>query len=141
MLPSTWGKYGWNFCHLVTLAYPEKPTTEDMLNYRNFFDSLKHVLPCEKCRKNMNQHLQKYPLTDEVLSGKKKLIKWLIDLHNVVNYYTGKPMLSYTEAVNELNKLTNPPTNKTDYFFNGMFVIAVLVVVFLIYYCWARKKN
>ena len=140
MLPDIWGKHAWNFLHLVTMAYPENPTQYDKEKYHNFFDSIKYILPCEKCRNNMGSHLKKYPLTETVLSSRKMLVKWLIDLHNVVNYYTGKDMLSYNEALSEMKKLTNPTNDKTDYFVMGIFLIAVIIVIFWIYY-FASAKN
>lgn len=140
MLPEIWGRYAWNFLHLVTLDYPKNPTDTDKQNYYNFFNSVQHVLPCAKCRHNMTSHLKKYPLTNDILSNRDALIKWLIDLHNMVNYYTGKNMLSYSEAIGEMNKLTTASgclcNNKWYYFF---IIIFVLILCYLIYYFWKRK--
>ena len=137
MLPEIWGTYAWNFIHLVTLDYPKDPTDTDKQNYYNFFNSIQYVLPCAKCRRNMTSHLKKYPLTNDVLSNRDALIKWLIDLHNVVNYYTGKPMLTYADAISQINKLANP-SKKTST--NYIFIIIIFVlVVFIIYIL--RKKN
>jgi hypothetical protein len=131
MLTSIWGKYGWSFIHLITMSYPEIPTEEDKMYYYEYFHALKHVLPCKKCRYNMNKHLNKYPLDDQSLASRKNLVKWGIDLHNIVNYYTGSPMLTYTEAMNELNKLVNPPnTNYTLYIILFVIIIALLYIIY-----------
>jgi hypothetical protein len=140
MRPEIWGKYGWNFLHLVTFGYPEKPTEDDKQHFYDYFHALKHVLPCEKCRYNMNDHLKKFPLTEEILSSRKKLIKWGIDLHNVVNYYTGKDMLSYTEALNEINKLINP-TKTSGVTFYVIFVFALIIVAYMAYYYITRQHK
>jgi hypothetical protein len=142
MLPEIWGKYAWNFLHLVTLDYPDHPTEEDKQNYHNFFNSLKFVLPCAKCRYNLSHHLKKYPLTNEVLSSKDNLIKWVIDLHNVVNYYTGKPMLTYAEALNEINKLAHPEKNTThDIIYMLLVIVALIIVCYLMYYYLLKHKK
>lgn len=137
MLTDVWGKYGWYFIHLVTMAYPENPTEEDKMHYYEYFHALTYVLPCQKCRLNMSSHLKKYPLTDETLSSKKNLVKWGIDLHNIVNYYTGKSMLTYTEALNEINKLINPPKNNTVIYV--ILLLGAFVLCYLIYY-YTKKR-
>jgi hypothetical protein len=105
MLPSKWGKYGWGFLHAISLNYPDNPTEEDKKHFIAFFVALMNVLPCLKCRYNYAQHLKKIPITETVLSSKENLVKWLIDLHNLVNHATDKRMLSYDEAYNELCKM------------------------------------
>jgi hypothetical protein len=105
-----WGNHAWKFMHYVTLGYPENPTEEHKNNYKNFFISLKYVLPCSICAKHYEENLQKLPLTDEILSSKNKLIKWCIDLHNIVNKMLNKNILSYEYAYNLLlnnNNISN----------------------------------
>jgi len=135
MLPNIWGKYGWDFWHLVTLGYPEKPTEENKRQYRQYFYSLQYVLPCTKCCRNMTYHLKKYPLTDEVLSNRTNLVKWGIDFHNVVNYYTGKRMLTYSEALNDIHKLVSPvkTISYKTILYCLLLVIILLVIAYFIY--------
>lgn len=140
MLPKIWGPYGWNFLHLVTIAYPENPTEDDKMKYYNYFYCLQYVLPCAKCQYNMSQHLKKYPLNDEVLSSRTNLVKWGIDLHNIVNYYTGKPMLTYAEAMNDINKLMDPVKSNNNWFIYILLIIVIVIVIYLIYY-YRFKKN
>lgn len=137
MLPEIWGEHGWNFLHLVTLGYPELPTKADKENYYNYLHYLQYVLPCAKCRYNMTDHLEKYPLTDVVLENRTNLTRWGIDLHNVVNFYTGKPMLSYEEAMKEINNLAQPRSS----FANYMYIILVIILVILIFYLLYKKLN
>ena len=35
--PNIWGPHGWKFLHYVSLGYPENPTPEDKINYKNFY--------------------------------------------------------------------------------------------------------
>lgn len=137
MLPEIWGRYAWKFIHLVTLGYPEKPTDADKKRYYDFFQDLQYVLPCKKCRHNMTDHLKKYPLTSQALSSRTSLVKWGIDLHNIVNYYTGKPMLTYPEALHEINKLAHPKKNN-DLLYYLLVIMALIILVYLIYYYYKR---
>jgi DNA-directed RNA polymerase subunit beta' len=47
-----------------------------------------------------------HPLTDEILSSKDNLIKWCIDMHNIVNESKNKPILSYQDAFNKISDNT-----------------------------------
>ena len=141
MLPEIWGRYGWNFLHLVTFNYPDNPTELDKEHFFQFFYSLQYILPCGKCRYNLSNHLKKYPLTAESLSSKTNLVKWCIDLHNIVNYYIGKPMLTYTEAINEINKLINPQQNSKKWIIYLLILIVVLMIIIFFVLYNRTKKN
>jgi len=142
MKPEIWGKYGWDFFHLVTLGYPENPTKKDKKYYRKYIQCLQYVLPCDKCKYNLKNHLKKYPLTDSALESRQNLIKWGIDLHNIVNYYTGKSLLTYTEASNELNKLINPPKyTNSNYFWHCLFVVLIFIIIIILIIYFSSKKN
>lgn len=79
--------------HFVTLSYPDSNqniSEQDKTHVKDFFLSVKNVLPCENCRLHFEQNLEKFPLNDNILSSKDNLIKWLVDIHNEVNIRTGK---------------------------------------------------
>lgn len=132
MLPTIWGNYAWGFIHLVAINYPNTPTQIQKKYFKKFFSSIQNILPCDKCKYNMKKHLIKYPLSNKVLSSKKNLVKWTIDLHNVVNYYTGKEMLSYNEAINEINKIINLK-QQSHYLTYFVLVLIVLLIIFAVY--------
>lgn len=142
MLPEIWGKYGWNFLHLVTMGYPEYPTQQDKENYYNYFYYLQFVLPCSKCRKNMSDHLKKIPLTNEILSSRTNLVNWGIDLHNIVNYSIGKPVLTYDEAMKNIDKLMHNDNKMTvsNVLYLIIFIVAVIIILYLLYKCFLQKK-
>jgi len=104
MESSVWGPPAWIFLHSVTLNYPENPTISDKKEYKSFFNSLSHILPCSVCRINYKQNLAKHPI-DNYLHSKKKMVNWLILIHNEVNRECGKKSFSYTEAINYFDKL------------------------------------
>ncbi len=96
--PEVWGPHGWKFIHYVTIGYPENPTPAQKEKYKAFLILLKDVLPCSLCANHYGENLQKQPLSDEVLSSKENLIKWGIDIHNVVNEMKNKPIINYIDA-------------------------------------------
>lgn len=103
MNPDIWGPHAWFFLYSVALAYPENPTDKDKKNYYNFYMSIMDILPCLKCRIHYTEHLQKYPLTDEILSSKLKLFKWVHTIHNEVKESQGKKKYKLTETYEFFN--------------------------------------
>lgn len=139
MLPKIWGPYTWKFIHATTLDYPENPSKEDMENYKNFYTQLQYVLPCGKCRNNLRDHLKSFPLTDEALANRSNLFNWSVDLHNIVNYHTGKPMISYDKAKSLVEKYTTVKKNNMTWYIVG--IIFLLIILVLVYYYMIRDRR
>ena len=93
------GPTAWQFLHYVSINYPDYPTLQDKINYKNFMISIQYILPCNLCSVNYKKHLEELPLTDEILSSRDLFIKWVIDMHNIVNKIKNKPILSYDDAI------------------------------------------
>ncbi len=87
-----WGGPAWVFLHSVVHSYPVTigRGEEDQArkrSVRDFINLLPSVLPCVHCRRSIKMFMSPsgMPLTNEILSGRRKLHKWLYKLHNVVN--------------------------------------------------------
>ena len=122
--PDIWGPYGWKFLHYLSFGYPTNPTIEQKNQYKTFFLSLQHVLPCSICSKHYSENLMKYSL-DDALQDKDSLVRWVIDIHNSVNEIKNKKIYSYDEAI----KLYT--TKDNSFFFKFLFIS---LLVFLIYH-------
>lgn len=103
--PYLWGKHGWIFFSHVALSYPKNPTIEEKQAYKNFFMSIEHILPCEKCSVNYKKHIAELPI-DNYLENKDTLFSWVIQMQNKVNKVTNKPLLD-EKKIKE--KYINPP--------------------------------
>ena len=90
--PETWGYAAWTFLHAAAFAYPDNPTPEEKLAYKQLFMNLRYTLPCYSCRLNLVKELEKYPITDAVLTNSRTLGTWLSELHNSVSARLSKPM-------------------------------------------------
>lgn len=124
MDPKIWGPHGWTFLHSITLAYSKNPDESDKTNIYKFMINMGRVLPCYKCIKNFKSHIKEFPLTDDILSSRKNLVEWLIDIHNCVNISNSKKVLSYTEALNECD-LTVWEHSGWVFIYNIMFVYPI----------------
>jgi hypothetical protein len=98
MQPEIWGKYLWMMIHIVALGYPNEPTEDDKINYKIFYEHLSTILPCYSCAEHYKKHIEKNPLTNDVMKDTKSLFNWTVDMHNVVNKFLKKTRVTYEQA-------------------------------------------
>ena len=135
MHPEFWGPHGWIFLHSITFEYPSQPTDQDKKKYYDFFHNLHYVLPCVSCAQHYQEHLIKYPLTEEVLQNKKTLTQWLIQVHNEVNKSLGKPVLTMEQVIQEYNqKIHNKLHHNTIHEYIPYCILISIIFVLLILY-------
>ena len=132
MDPEIWGPHAWVFLHSITITYPENPTEQDKINYKNFFNSLHNVLPCPGCAYHYQLHLKKHPLNNNILSNKKKLIIWLITIHNEVNKINNKKEINYNQFMKIYHNKYTYNNNYENIVNRLIFSIPVFFVVLLI---------
>ena len=135
--PAIWGPHGWKFLHYVSLGYPNSPSYEDKSNYKQFYHSLQHVLPCEKCAMNYKQNLVKLPI-DNHLESRDSLVKWVFDIHNLVNDELGKESVSYEKALALYMRGINEP-NQPAQLLDYCFKLAVLIIILYFLYLILKK--
>lgn len=126
-----WGPHAWLFLHTITLNYPDKPTEKEMIDHKNFFISLKDILPCEKCRKHYEINLDKFPLTEKILSSKSNITKWLIDIHNSVNINNNKKVKSHEEVLKYYKKIYDKKGN------NKRIILIVLIIMIFVFIAYS----
>ncbi len=133
--PKQWGPQSWAFMHYVTLSYPDNPSEEEKENIKIFFNLVGKVLPCDTCRQNFFKHMEKYPITEEVLETRFNLVKWLINIHNEVNIMHGKPIMTYEDMIN-LYMIPKPCNTK---FYLLLSLIFIIIILTILYKCYNKK--
>jgi len=99
MLTAVWGPGTWHFLHTMSFNYPVNPTAEDKSHYRDFIYSLRYVLPCGKCRKNLRKNLKELPLLMKHMDSRDTFSKYIYQLHEKINRMLGKESgLSYCDV-------------------------------------------
>lgn len=88
--PSEWGPPAWAFIFYVIDEMEEYP--KDTEYYRMFFESLKGVLPCEKCRVHYSQHIEFNP---PPVWSKEATRAWAVDLQNKIKERNGSKGFSF----------------------------------------------
>jgi hypothetical protein len=80
---------------------------------------------------NYKGNLRKLPI-DNHLESHDSLVKWVIDIHNLVNNELGKDKVDYEEA---LSLYTNEESKLVDH----CFKIAVLIIILYFLYLILKK--
>ena len=130
MEPKVWGSHAWIFLHTITLNYPDEPTKFDKENYKNFFENLSHVIPCEVCKDHYKQNIKKYPIQ---LESKETLTRWLHKIHNIVNIKNGVEEFSYDEFI---KKYSNMYSNNS----KTKLLIPILIITLCLVFLYIYKK-
>jgi hypothetical protein len=101
MLTTVWGPGMWHYLHTMSFNYPVNPTCEDKENYRNFVLSLRYVLPCGKCRKNLLKNFKRLPLKMKNMESRDTFSRYIYDLHELINKMLNKKSGLTYEIVRE----------------------------------------
>ena len=140
MNPNIWGPQLWFSLHIITFNYPNNPTNNDKLNYKNFFNSLANVIPCTYCKHNFKIHMKKLPLIN-ALQNKNTLIKWLFDIHNLTNKHLNKKIFSYQEFMNKYKIIFQKKIYTCNYYYIYLFIIFFIIFIILYYLYFYNNKN
>jgi hypothetical protein len=127
MDPTIWGPGFWLALHTITLNYPNNPSDIQKEEITNFFLNLGHILPCYNCRNNYYKHLKDIPIN---ASSKLDLVYWLIDIHNDVNRYLNKPILSREEALNKLLYTYRKETQNPQCYITLYLSLVIILLLF-----------
>jgi hypothetical protein len=99
MLTTVWGPSMWHFLHVMSFNYPNHPSIQDKINYRNYILSLQYILPCKYCRINLTKNFKKLPITMQNMKNRNSFSKYIYDLHELINKMLGKKSnLSYSDV-------------------------------------------
>jgi len=142
---SVWGPHGWRFLHYVSLGYPENPTDDDKDNYKQFYYMIRNVLPCSLCSYHYKENYERMPLTDEILSDKSKLVRWVIDIHNIVNESKNKRIIPYDEAIEliktdvECKPVKHSESKKENTLYDILPMLGILGILIIIAIAYKKK--
>ena len=99
IMTSIWGPPTWHMLHCVSFNYPVKPSPVNKYQYAQFVKNLKFVLPCGKCRKNLDKNFGILPLEKKHMASRETFSKYVYELHETVNTMLGKESgLSYEDV-------------------------------------------
>ena len=127
-----WGPTCWTYLHFLSMNYPENPTEIDKEIYRNFIIYLGRTLPCIKCRKNFNNHIQQLNLSKAFIN-KNSFIEFIWELHNTVNQSNTKTFDKFIKLYKQLikNKSFDPILLYKTNYRNKTIIIALILIIII----------
>lgn len=97
--PQNWGPFVWASIHLIALGAPQRFDGSNQAPYVQFFQNLPYILPCQKCKEHLIEHLKTHSVDTAVSGGRDTLFRWTVDLHNIVNRSLGKEEMTLEDAL------------------------------------------
>jgi len=135
MNPKIWGPHAWIFLHTITLNFPDNPTLEQKKHYKDFFESLINIIPCDKCRYNYMLKIKKHPVNVE---NRNKLVEWLLFIHNEVNKSNGKKEITMPELIKTYREMYSSKKKDSEItikkkYINYIIVLLILILIYNVY--------
>ena len=91
-----WGPRIWKVMHIASYHYSDNPTIEQKRIFNYFYQTvIPLILPCRMCSRHYLKNLQDCPIR---LKNRHKLIRWVVDIHNIVNKKKGFASVSYDQS-------------------------------------------
>jgi hypothetical protein len=78
-------------------------------------------------------NLERFPVTDTVLSSRYNLINWLLNVHNEVNGRTNKKQYSYDDLIKEYDLNENNNNNNISIEIITIMLLILLVIIIVVY--------
>jgi len=119
MDPSAWGPHAW---FMIESSIIHMPEDADISRFVDFLTNLQYILPCKGCRDNYADHLKDKPPPK---TTKNDLVDWVINLHNEVREYQGKPKRTKDDVIQYYTK--KPEMS------SWVLLIALVVLIVLIF--------
>lgn len=134
--PQLWGPYFWETIHFTAYGYPENPTDLDKKTYRDFYDNMMKILPCDKCTQSAQTLFEKINI-DDFLDSKNNLIKWTYLFHKGVNDKLDKDSPTLEEFMNNFKNRSQ----KSFILSRSIVVIFAILFVLLVFFMLHTLDN
>ena len=106
--------------------------------YYDFIQNFPLFIPISNMGNVFSQFLDAYPVTP-YLDSRESFIKWVHFIHNKINIFLGKPVISYYDAMNKYYqqykqkniKKLDEQKNKHKYIFFSIIFILIILIIYL----------
>lgn len=137
--------------HVVALGYPNNASDDVKAVYKQFYTSLKTVIPCAVCAAGYRAIVEKHPV-DDALGSNADLFNWTVTVHNKVSEKLNKlPMTpEFVKHVYMFGGGGDDPvpvdpvvldTNWTIASVYGAALLVIALVAFLLYLFFRSQPN
>jgi len=99
-----WGPKAWYFTHTIMANAPKKLNNEQQKHYKEFFLSMKDILPCKYCKESYKQFIIIYPIDNYLHSG-YLLQWWWYNIHNLVNQKLNQKGIPFEKVIEKYDNI------------------------------------
>lgn len=136
-----WGPPFWFILHSISFSYPHFPSNSIKKKYYDFIKNLPQFIPDQKIGNQFNDFLDKYPVTP-YLDNRDAFIKWMHFIHNRINEYLNKDILSYYDFIKKYEKIYEENTlKKTRDSLIKKYLIYLITIIVLIWFSYLLYRN
>ncbi len=147
MDPRIWGPPLWEFLHILSISYPDKPTKFYIDKHRDFLLNLGYILPCPICGEHYFDYMS-HEKIEMALKSKSNYMKLIFDLHNNVNEINKKNIMKWNNFLDKYQNIItgsssikietidkkNTSNNSLIIFLLIIILILIIVLVFIVRY-------
>jgi hypothetical protein len=137
--PKIWGPHYWFFLHTLAMTYPHHPNAVTKKKYYEFIQNLPLFIPVEQISKEMEQLIDKYPITP-YLDNRDSFVRWMHFIHNKINEKLEKPQMSLNDFFVEYYNAYKSRDEKLAEFYKlrekiiyGGLLVAILGTIYYLY--------
>lgn len=131
--PRYWGSRFWFTMETIAYFYSDTPSVTEMAHAKDFYTSLKTLLPCPGCAMHYAQLLDEHPV-DHAIVSRMALMQWVNMIHNEVNRRLGKPVVTFEEYLMRMKHLEAPPLIRLEFLLLGVLVAVIVIGMTRHYY-------
>ena len=123
----------------LAMSYPDNPNKVTKRKYYDFIQNLPIFIPDGEIGNRFSRLLDKYPVSP-YLDNRESFIRWVVFIHNKVNYMLGKEEISFSAALeNYLAEYRPKPVYLSDkinvrkYWIFSVFIIICFILIWQFY--------
>lgn len=125
-----WGPHYWFVLHTIAFNYPKHPTAIQKKVHYRLIHNLHEFLP-DPAKGLYVRVLNRHPVLPS-LDRREDFVKWMNDLHNMINRSTKKPVFTLAEHYEWYKEATTPRLSVLQQFLKSRRLLLYGVFVFML---------
>lgn len=116
---NVWGPCAWHLLHAISIGNNKEIKEKNKNSYIVFYKTFGYILPCAICKEHYKNLFGIFHKINYELICREYMIKWVFDLHNIVNKNLKKSEYDLTSCINNNIDVNN---KKIFFFVNNIFL-------------------
>ena len=123
-----WSPHFWFVLHTIALKYPISPNKVTKKKYYDLIINIPLFIPDKEKGSNFIELLNQYPVTP-YLDSREAFIKWTHFIHNRVNEKMNKPVVSYSNFLQDYYSKYKEDKQEKNLFKYRKYIYFLLIII------------